>query len=162
MSKTPPFPWENRFASQQLDCHDEGPAEIRVLLAVEPPLLRESLRSLIERQSDMQVVGETVLHPVSLLFAGAKSGANVAVLSCSVDEASGIATILFDNLPDICCLLVIDPAHEREGAVEVLRRVVVTERRTFPGTSLMTVIAAARAGAGEAGSHLTTLLLGDN
>lgn len=54
--------------------------KIKVLLASRPKMLSEVIRSIVERQPDMKVVGE-VLDPVELLLAVETTGAEVVIVT---------------------------------------------------------------------------------
>jgi len=55
-------------------------AKIKVLLASRPKLLSEVIRYMVERQADMEVMGE-VLDPIELLLAVKATGAGVVIVT---------------------------------------------------------------------------------
>ena len=89
--------------------------KIRVLLALDSPLLRELLRKLIEREPDMEVVDE-VDDPVDLLFGTDLAEVNVVIHSWPESrEMPGICTHLLAEYPDLL-LVGIPPGAERAYA----------------------------------------------
>jgi DNA-binding NarL/FixJ family response regulator len=54
--------------------------KIKVLLASRPKMLSDVVRNMVERQSDMQVVGE-VLDPIELLLAARATKVNVVIVT---------------------------------------------------------------------------------
>ena len=52
----------------------------RVLLAVRPKMLAEVIRNMVERQPDMEVVGE-VVEPIELLLVAGLTPADVAIIA---------------------------------------------------------------------------------
>ena len=87
--------------------------KVQVLLALDSGLLRQALLDLIEREQDLEVVGE-VDDPVDLLVAVGATQANVVLLhcpgiqgrTCEDGAAPGICTHLLNEYPDlfIICL----------------------------------------------------------
>lgn len=74
---------------------------VRVLLAVEPRLLRDSLRNRIAAESDMEVVDE-VFEEVDILLAMRQQGANVLIHSVPAStEPPAIYSHLFVEYPGL-------------------------------------------------------------
>ena len=94
--------------------------EVRVLLAVEPPLLRDLLSHTIAEEPGMEVVGE-VADGVGVLLAVARTGANVVVHSNIDNSLSSTCSHLFAEYPG---LLVIGLHPEREEAVMYRQEIV--------------------------------------
>ena len=86
--------------------------KVRVLLANKPRMLRELLRSLIQRQADMEVMGE-VLDPVELLLAVDETQADVVVVDLPESgEEPGICSHLLAEYPQLL-VLALSPGRDR-------------------------------------------------
>ena len=74
---------------------------IRILLAVEPTILRESLRRVIEQQDDMVVVEQTC-DPLDILLTVELQRIDVVVISSQVaEEMPDSCSHLFAEFPEI-------------------------------------------------------------
>ena len=112
--------------------------KIKVLLANRPKILRELLSGLIQRQFDMEVVGEE-LDPVELLLAVDETRANVVVLDLlDSGEEPGICSHLLAEYPQ---LLVLALSSERERAV-LCRQII--HKETLSNASDDEILAAIR------------------
>jgi DNA-binding NarL/FixJ family response regulator len=86
--------------------------KIKVVLAINPGLLRDFLRELIQCQTDMEVVGE-VVDPVNLLLAVGETDADVVVVTLAASgEAPGICSHLLTEYPQLF-ILALSPERER-------------------------------------------------
>lgn len=75
--------------------------KIRVLLAVTPPIFRESLKDRIEQQEDMEVVREAQ-DPAELLRTAGDTDAKVAIITTPVSyQDSGFSRELLDQYPNL-------------------------------------------------------------
>ncbi len=111
---------------------------VRVLLANRPRMLRELLRKLIDRQGDMQVVGEE-LDPLALLLAVGERHADVVVLSLSESEEDpGLLSHLLSEYPKLV-VLALSPVRERACLYWL-----VVARRTLDSTGDEPLLAALR------------------
>ncbi len=77
--------------------------KIRILLAIRPRMMREILKTLFERQEDMEVVGE-VLAPVELLVAVREMEADTVVLALRDFEKLGVHSNLLAEFPNVTIL----------------------------------------------------------
>jgi len=85
---------------------------VKVLLANRPRMLRELLRDLIQRQADMEVVGE-MLDPVELLLAVGETHADVVVVGLpDSDDEPGICSHLLAEYPHLL-ILALSPERDR-------------------------------------------------
>ena len=75
-------------------------SKIRVLLALDSPLLRELLRKLIDREPDIEVVDE-VDDPVDLLLGADLANVNAVVHAWPSAQMPGICTLLLGEYPDL-------------------------------------------------------------
>lgn len=92
---------------------------VKVMLATKPRLLRESLTDLIQRQTDMEMVGE-VFEPIELLWAVGETNADVVVMALpDTNEDPGICSHLLAEYPQ---LLIIAVSRERDRAFLYQRR----------------------------------------
>lgn len=96
--------------------------EVRVLLAVDPPLLRDLLAHTIAEEPDMEVVGE-VADGVGVLLAVARTGANVVLHSNTGNGLSSTCSHLFAEYPGLL-VIGIDPGDEE--AVMYRQEIVAT------------------------------------
>ena len=79
-------------------------SNIRVLLALDPPLLREAVRCHLEREAGIEVVGE-VQDPVDLLIAVEQFQADVVLHSWPTsEETPGVCTNLLLEYPDLVAI----------------------------------------------------------
>lgn len=74
--------------------------KIRILLANRPQMMRELVREMIKRQSDMEVVGE-VLNPVDLLVAVRESEADAVILALKDSREVGLCSHLLTGYPNL-------------------------------------------------------------
>ncbi len=77
--------------------------KITFLLANRPRMIREVLRELIERQEDMEVVGEA-LDPVDILMAVREKEPDAIVLALSGSEEPGLCSHLLAEYPNLTIL----------------------------------------------------------
>ncbi len=77
--------------------------KIRVLLANRPRLMREVVREIIERQDDMEVVGE-VLDPLDILMAVREAEVDAVILALKGSEDTGLCSHLLAQYPDLTIL----------------------------------------------------------
>ncbi len=77
--------------------------KIRVLLANRPRMMREVVKELIERQEDMEVVGE-VLDPLGLLVAVRETEADAVILGVMDSEEPGLCSHLLAEYPNLTIL----------------------------------------------------------
>ena len=84
----------------------------RIILAIDPKILRQMLKGLIERQPDFEVVGE-VNNPVDMLLAVGRTQANVVVHAWPESERMPeICTHLLSEYPDLL-IIGICPGSEK-------------------------------------------------
>lgn len=115
-------------------------SKIRVLLALDSPLLRELLRKLIEREPDIEVVDE-VDDPVDLLLGTDMARVNAVIHSWPESaQMPGICTLLLAEFPDLL-LLNIPPDADRAYAC---RQAIATT--PLPNASLDDLIKTIREG----------------
>lgn len=108
--------------------------KIRVLLALDSPLLRELLRKLIEQEPDLEVVDE-IDDPVDLLLGADLANVNAVIHSWPESaEMPGVCTLLLAEYPDLL-LVGIPPGAECAYAC---RQAIATT--TLPRPSLGGVI----------------------
>lgn len=77
--------------------------KIKVLLANRPRMMREVFREIIERQSDMEVVGE-VLDPLDILMAVREMEADAVILAVKDSEEPGLCSHLLSENPNLTIL----------------------------------------------------------
>lgn len=78
--------------------------KIRVLLAnSRPRIMREVVRQTIERQPDMEIVGE-VLDPSALVHIAEQTQADVIIVALEDSEALGLARDLLAKIPAVTIL----------------------------------------------------------
>ncbi len=85
--------------------------KIRVLLANRPRLMREVVREIIERQDDMEVVGE-VLDPLDILMAVREAEVDAVILALKGSEDTGLCSHLLAEYPD---LTIVAPTRASSG-----------------------------------------------
>ncbi len=85
---------------------------IRILLANRPQMMRELVREMINRQDDMEVVGE-VLNPVDLLVAVRETEADAVILAVKDSGEMGLCSHLLTEYPN---LTIVELASDREKA----------------------------------------------
>ena len=96
-------------------------SRIRVLLATKSRELCEPLRSLIQSQMDMEIVGEA-FSPVGLLLAVDQTKADVAIIEMlDSDQNPGICSHLLAEYPD---LLILALTPERESAYLFCQKII--------------------------------------
>lgn len=74
--------------------------KIRILLANRPQMMRELVRDMINRQNDMEVVGE-VFNPVDLLVAVRESEADTVILALRDSPEVGLCSHLLSEYPNL-------------------------------------------------------------
>lgn len=74
--------------------------KIRLLLGNRPRLMREIIRGMIDRQEDMEVVGE-ILDPVDLLVAVRETEADAVILALRGSEEPGLCSHLLAEYPNL-------------------------------------------------------------
>ena len=77
--------------------------KIRILLANRPPMLLEILKALVQRQEDMEVVGE-ILDPIGLLVAVREREADAVILTLKDYEEPGLCSHLVTEYPNLTIL----------------------------------------------------------
>jgi DNA-binding NarL/FixJ family response regulator len=83
---------------------------VKVLLANRPDLLRTGLSTLLEQQSDIEIVG-TALGPIELLIAAGETQADVVVVTLpDSGEMPGICSHLLYEYPQLL-ILALSSAH---------------------------------------------------
>ena len=109
---------------------------IKVLLALESPVLRELLRNLIEREPGIALSGEVeVADPIDLLVEVKETQADVVVQTWQgSEEMPGICSLLLTEFPDLLVIGV--PRH---GDHAFACRQTIASRR-FPATELQDVL----------------------
>lgn len=111
---------------------------VRVLVGLRPRILDDLLKKVIERQPDMEVVGE-FLDPVDLLLKVRELDANIVLLNLpDSDEDPGICSHLLEEYPSLW-IIAVSPARD----VAYLYRK-VEAKETIPGASESEIIAAIR------------------
>ncbi len=116
---------------------------IKVLLAVESPMLRELLSEHIGNEPDLEVVDERVA-PVDLLVAVARTEADVVIQTWPASgEMPNILTHLFVEYPE---LLVIGLPDDLDHAVICRQTITKTE---FPTVGLQEVLSEIRSRAAQ-------------
>ena len=112
--------------------------EIKVLLANSPRMLRESLKELIQRQDDMEVVGE-VLDPLEVLLSVNEYDADVVVVSLPETlEDPGICSHLLVEYPRLVILALSAGCEEAVLYSQCIRR------EALSGTSSDEILSAIR------------------
>lgn|SRR2546425_9468785 len=76
---------------------------IKVLLANRPRILREVVRDVIERQPDMEIVGE-VLDPLGVLLAAKETESDAVVIGLQDSEEPGLLSHLLAECPHMTVL----------------------------------------------------------
>ena len=112
--------------------------KIQIMFSSRPKLLSEVIRNLIERQSDMRVVGE-VIDPIELIFALRSTPVDVVIISPV--EAKGdprICSQLLKEHPQLRILIL----TERSGIAYIYQTGRVRER--FEKPSEDTILSAIR------------------
>ncbi len=78
--------------------------KIRILLANRPPMLLEVMREMVQRQEDMEVVGE-ILDPIGLLVAVREREADAVILTLKDHhEEPGLCSHLVAEYPNLTIL----------------------------------------------------------
>jgi DNA-binding NarL/FixJ family response regulator len=77
--------------------------KIRVLLANRPRMVRSLVREIIQRQPDMEVVGE-VLDPLNVISAVQDTEADIVVVAINNSEAQELRRHLFAQCPNVTIL----------------------------------------------------------
>jgi DNA-binding NarL/FixJ family response regulator len=77
--------------------------KIRVLLANRPRMVRALVRDMIERQPDMEVVGE-VLDPLNVISAAQETEADIVVIAINNGEAQELRRRLLVQCPNLAIL----------------------------------------------------------
>jgi DNA-binding NarL/FixJ family response regulator len=98
--------------------------KLRVLLAVDSPLVRDALRRRLDREEDVCLAGEAA-DPVDLLMAVRSTGANVVIHSWPRSrEIPGICSHLLAEYPD---LLIIAIPSDSDRIVTCRQTITVSE-----------------------------------
>ena len=108
-------------------------SKIRVLLALDSPLLAELVRKLIDREPDIEVVDE-IDDPVDLLLGADLANVNAVIHSWPSAEMPGVCTLLLAEYPD---LLLVGIPRGAECAYACRQAIATT---TLPRPSLGGVI----------------------
>ena len=74
--------------------------KIRILLANRPQMMRELVREMINRQNDMEVVGE-VLNPLDLLVAVREVEVDAVILALKNSRDVGLCSHLLSEYPNL-------------------------------------------------------------
>ena len=77
--------------------------KISVLLANRPRMVRALVREMIERQPDMEVVGE-VLDPLNVISAAQETEADIVVIAINNGEAQELRRRLLVQCPNVAIL----------------------------------------------------------
>ncbi len=77
--------------------------KIRILLANRPPMVLEIMREMVQRQEDMEVVGE-ILDPIGLLVAVREREADAVILTLKDYEEPGLCSHLVAEYPNLTIL----------------------------------------------------------
>jgi DNA-binding NarL/FixJ family response regulator len=98
----------------------QGDTPIRILLADPLGLFREALRTVLEREQDLRVVGEARSGPEAVAEIE-RSLPNVAIVEMDlpITGAAGTTTLIKDRLPS-CRVLVLGTAEDSRRLTEVL------------------------------------------
>jgi len=91
----------------------EEPAKLRVLIAIEHALVRDALRTALEREDDLSVVGEAT-DGAAALAAVAEHSPDVAVISGDLPHLAGTRTscLIKERAPD-CAIIVLTDVHDQ-------------------------------------------------
>ena len=76
---------------------------VGILLANRPRLRREIVRKIIERQSDMDILGE-VLNPIDLLVTVGETKADVVIVALENSKRPALCTHLLAEYPNLTIL----------------------------------------------------------
>jgi DNA-binding NarL/FixJ family response regulator len=97
-----------------------GPESIRVLLADQHALFREAVRTVFDRESDLEVVAEAS-NGVEALDQAERALPHVAVLDVDLPVKDGARTtsLIRERIPD-CRVLVLSPQEDYRKLIEVL------------------------------------------
>jgi chemotaxis response regulator CheB len=77
--------------------------KIRILLVNYPQMMRALMREVIERQPDMEIVGETV-DPLGLLLAARQTRAEAVIMTLRNSEDRGLISHLLAECPGVTIL----------------------------------------------------------
>ena len=128
----------------------EPVTKLQILLAVEPPMLRDALRTLIQREPDTEIVDE-VLDPIEILLYVKATEANLVIVTIPErEELPAICTHLLAEFPE---LVVIGICNESHRAC-TFRNTIDTQHHSL--VSINDVILAMRTASGKCESHLAT------
>ena len=116
--------------------------KIKILLANRPRMVREVVRELIEREEDMEVVGE-VLDPLDLLLAVRETEADAVVMALKGSEEPGLCSHLLAEYPD---LTIVGVASGGESAFIEQR---TPQRQEIPEPSKANILDALRHAVGS-------------
>jgi chemotaxis response regulator CheB len=111
--------------------------KIRFLLANHPRMLRLLMREMIERQPDMEVVGEA-LDPLNVTSAAQETEADIVVVAVNNDESQELRRRLLEQCPNIVILALSWSGNT--AFIEQLR----PQRRDMVDPSEATIIGALR------------------
>lgn len=100
--------------------------KIRVLLANRPQMMRELVREMINRQTDMEVVGE-VLNAVDILVAVRETEAETVIMGLKDSQEEGLCSHLLTEYPNLT--LVGLTSHGENAFIEQLcpRRIEIVD-----------------------------------
>ena len=117
--------------------------QVRVLLANRPRALRARLAKLLQRQSDIEVVG-TVLDPIELLVAVEDTQADVVVVTLpDSGEIPGICSHLLHEYPQ---LLILALSLACTGACVYRQTITVEQLSDTSDEGILTAVRKAQAG----------------
>jgi DNA-binding NarL/FixJ family response regulator len=111
--------------------------KIRILLANHPRMVRLLVREMMERQSDMEVVGE-VLDPLDVISATQEAEADVVVITINNNEAQELRRHLLAQCPNIVIL-----ALSLSGGIAFIEQL-RPQRREMVDPSEVTILHALR------------------
>jgi DNA-binding NarL/FixJ family response regulator len=77
--------------------------KIRIILANYPQMMRALMREVIERQPDMEIVGE-IVDPLGLLLAARQTRAEAVIMTLKNSEDPGLISHLLAECPDVTIL----------------------------------------------------------
>jgi DNA-binding NarL/FixJ family response regulator len=77
--------------------------KIRIVLANYPRMMRELVREIIERQPDMEIVGE-IVDPLHVLLATRETRVEAVIVALRNSEDSGLISHLLSECPNLTIL----------------------------------------------------------
>ena len=121
--------------------------KIRVLLAVGPKLLRESLRRKIEEQDDMVAIESYTSAPPEILLDVKRNRVHVVIVEAEEDEKiPGFCSHLFAEYPET---IVVALCQEEDRAFVYRQGVTINEIPAISVSSLLTTLRTAYVGYGS-------------